>query len=151
MWKHTQVKTTTKGWLLIYLYMYVVFKGQRLKVVDSQPASESFIPASISSTTGTSANGISVSVHVRSVVPNQGCLHPLQMRDIIAGVARTVRLNDTKFSHLLLSWVSFCIGLQTKMRGSLKPTCHDINLSRKSSLQSILLIYELVVAFAQMK
>jgi len=79
------------------------FKGQRLKVVDSQPASESFIPASILSTTGTSANGISVSVHARSVVPNQGCLHPLQMRDIIAGVARSVRLNDTKFSHLLLS------------------------------------------------
>jgi len=51
---------------------------------------------------------------IRSVVPNQGCSQPLEVRDIIPEYARSVRLDDRKLIYLLLScgfFVSFCDGL----------------------------------------
>jgi len=51
----------------------------------------------------------------RSVVLNQGCSHPPEVRDIIPRNARSVRLSDGKFIYFLLScgyfFVSFCSGL----------------------------------------
>jgi len=39
----------------------------------------------------------------RAVVPNQGCSHPPQVRNIIPGEARSVRCNDRKLMCLLFS------------------------------------------------
>jgi len=74
------------------------------------------------------------------------------MRDIIPRGERSIYLNDRKVIYSSFTcgfFVFFFNALYTKTWGSFTPMCHDINYSRK--LQSILLIYELVVVFARMK
>jgi len=63
LWNHAQVKNYRIGPTIVNLLIYIIFIDQRPSVLNNQSISGSFMPATIVSTTVTSAKGRCASVH----------------------------------------------------------------------------------------